>query len=84
MTRTETMSRERYADLVRRIVAWVAEREREGKTTQYYHIRQRFGLRNSEVDDICGDSEVYGPQLARLARPDHEAVGYTHVEVIPA
>jgi hypothetical protein len=80
--RTDNMAPGQYADLVRRVVAWVEDRQKQGETTKYWNIARKYNLRLDEIDDICGDSEVYGPQLMPLARPDWEAKGYTRVEVL--
>lgn len=82
MRRTDNLTPERYADLVRRVVAWVEDRQREGHETQYCNIAYKFSLTQAEIDDICGDSEVYGPQLMPLARPACTAKGQTRVEVL--
>lgn len=67
MGRTENMSPPHYADLVRCIVAWVQARQAEGTTTDYANIAYKFSLTHAEIDDICGDSEAYGPCLMRHA-----------------
>lgn len=82
MARTDTMMPGQYADLVRRIVAWVEERQRAGITTQYQEIAYKFSLTQREIDDICGDSTAYGDRLMPLALPDQTPRGQTHVEVL--
>jgi hypothetical protein len=85
MSRTEQMTLDRYADLVRRIVAWVQERQAQGHVTDWGNIAYKFSLTLDEVQDICGDSEVYGPTLMPHApRPGVKRRGSTTVEVLGA
>lgn len=82
MGRVDALSAPAYADLVRRVVAWVEARQAEGVTVDYSNIAYKFSLTHNEIDDICGDSEVYGPQLMAHARPAGMHRGGTTVEVL--
>lgn len=60
MARTDGMSIVGYVELVRRVVAWVATQE---YYPTYGDIARRYHLNHAEIDDICGDSDAYGPRL---------------------
>lgn len=80
MGKTDKLSPPEYADLVRRVVAWVQMRQQDGRVTHWYDIRNRYALTNDEIDMICGDSEVYGPRL--MCHANDQARRYTTVEVL--
>ena len=69
----------KYADLVRKVVAWVQERQGRGETTTWYQISRRYGINLDTVEDICGDSVVYGPQLMPHATAHKQPRGQTIV-----
>jgi hypothetical protein len=77
MRTTDGMSAIGYAELVRRVVGWVAAQERY---PTYRDISRRYKLTLDEVEDIIGDSEVYGPKLVTHAQ--ERVRGNTTVEVL--
>lgn len=80
MRTTDGMSAVGYADLVRRVVAWLQACQANGHTQSYAQIARRYRLTLDEVQDIVGDSEVYGPQI--MAHACNGAQGSTTVEVL--
>ena len=77
MRTTDGMSLTGYADLVRRVVAWVAAQE--GYPT-YRQIGRRYRLTMDEVADVIADSDAYGPALR--VRERTPVRGDTTVEVV--
>lgn len=61
--RTDPMSITEYADLVRRIVRWLEACETNGHRQSYKSIARRYRLTLDEVEDVVGDSEVYGAKI---------------------
>ena len=76
MSRTDGMSIVGYAELVRRVVAWVAAQERY---PTYGDIARRYRLTHAEIDDIVGDSSAYGPTL--MAHAHYGPRSLTTVEI---
>lgn len=77
MRTTDGMSLTGYADLVRRVVAWIAAQER---SVSYAAIARRYRLTLDEVEDVVGDSGAYGPQI--MATGCQCGRGHTTVEVV--
>lgn len=68
MGRIENMTNSDYADLVRRVVKWVQAQHRAGRSVCLRDIGGVFRLNLDEVEDVCGDSTAYGPQLLMHAQ----------------
>jgi hypothetical protein len=60
MKRCKDLTPGEYADLIRRIVDWLSTQERY---RTYRQIARRYRLTLDEVEDVVGDSEVYGPTI---------------------
>ncbi len=69
-----------YADFVRRVVTWLQACQANGHPQSYRSIARRYKLTLDEVEDVIGDSEVYGPQI--MAHACTGARGNTTVEVL--
>lgn len=80
MSTTDGMSMTGYADFVRRVVAWLARCQANGHTQTYAMIARRYKLTLDEVEDVVGDSEVYGPKI--MPHANMGARGNTTVEVL--